>query len=203
MHQHLPAFIQALTPILDKYGYWAVGGFILLEDFGIPLPGETTLITASVFSVLGHLNIFLVVLIGIIGAVIGDNIGFAIGDFGGRKLIERFGKYILLTPKRLDSLEAFFNKRGSWVVIFARFIEGLRQANGIIAGISEMSWLKFTIFNAIGATLWVSTWATIGYFAADNINTVLKYQTYFTIIVFSIVIIFGLFKFIRAKNQKA
>ncbi len=202
MHQHLPAFIQAIAPILDKYGYWAVGGFILLEDFGIPLPGETTLITAAVFSVLGHLNIFLVILIGIIGAVIGDNIGFAIGDFGGRKLVEKFGKYILLTPKRLDKLEEFFNKRGGWVVMFARFIEGLRQANGIIAGISEMSWLRFTIFNAIGATLWVSVWATVGYFAADNINTLLKYQTYFTIVVFAFVIIFGLYKFIRAKNQK-
>ena len=87
MHQQLPSFIQSLTPIIDQYGYWAVGGFILLEDFGIPLPGETTLITASVFSVLGHLNIAVIIIIAIIGAVIGDNIGFAIGDFGGRKLL--------------------------------------------------------------------------------------------------------------------
>ncbi len=175
----------------------------MLEDFGIPLPGETTLITASVFSVLGHLNIFLVILIAIIGAVIGDNIGFAIGDFGGRKLVEKYGRYIFLTAKRLDKLEDFFNKKGNWVVMFARFIEGLRQANGIIAGISEMSWHRFTLFNAIGATLWVTTWASIGYFAANNINTLLKYQTYFTIAVFSVVIFFAVYKFIQAKNRKA
>lgn len=204
MQQNLPSFIHALAPIVNQYGYLAVGGFILLEDFGIPVPGETVLITSAIFSVIGHLNIFLVILIATIGAIIGDNIGFAIGDFGGRKLIEKYGKYIFITPTKLTKLENFFNKRGGVIVIVARFIEGLRQANGIIAGISEMSWLRFVVYNSIGAILWVNTWALIGYFAADHINTLLKYQTYFTFIIIIGLILFILYKVInhwRRQNQ--
>ncbi len=201
MHQNLPSFVQALAPIINQYGYLAVGGFILLEDFGIPVPGETILITSAIFSVIGHLNIILVILIAIAGAIIGDNIGFAIGDFGGRKLIEKYGKYLFITPAKLDKLEAFFNKKGGAIVIIARFIEGLRQTNGIIAGISEMSWLKFIIYNSIGAILWVNTWALIGYFAADHINTLLKYQTYFTFISIIAILIFILYKIISHQRQ--
>lgn len=202
MHQNLPAFVQALTPIINQYGYWAVGGFILLEDFGIPVPGETILITSAIFSVIGHLNIIFVILIAIAGAIIGDNIGFAIGDFGGRKLIEKFGKYLFITSAKLDKLENFFNRKGGAIVIVARFIEGLRQTNGIIAGISEMSWLKFIIYNSIGAILWVNTWALIGYFAANHINTLLKYQTYFTFASIIALLIFIVYKLIYRRHQK-
>ena len=86
--------------------------------------------------------------------------------------------------------------------MFARFIEGLRQANGIIAGISEMSWLRFTIFNAIGATLWVSTWSLVGYFAADHIGTVLKYQTYFTVITLTVIILALIYKAVKTLNHR-
>ena len=183
MHQNLPAFIETLSPIINQYGYLAVGGLITLEDFGIPAPGETVLITAAVFAGLGHLNIFIVIITAIIGAVIGDNIGFSIGYFGEQAIIEKYGRYIFLTKERLEKLKTIFNKKGYLIVIFARFIEGLRQANGIIAGLSEMSWQRFLLYNTIGATLWVTLWASIGYFSANYINSLLKYQTYLTIIV--------------------
>ena len=97
----------------------------------------------------------LVVLLGFLGAVVGDNIGFALGRFGGRKLIERWGRYILLTPERLDRATAFFERHGGKVIVIARFVEGLRQANGIIAGTTGMHWARFLAFNALGAALWV------------------------------------------------
>lgn len=81
--QHIPGFITALDPIVSQYGYLGVGGLITLEDFGVPVPGETVLIAAAFFAGLGHLNILLVALIAFIGAVIGDNVGFAIGEYGG------------------------------------------------------------------------------------------------------------------------
>ncbi len=198
--QHIPSLIQALEPVIHSYGYWAVGGLVLLEDFGIPVPGETTLIAAAFFAGLGQLNIFLVVLIAILGAVIGDNIGFAIGKFGGHPLAERFGKYVWLTPERINQAEQFFNRYGGRVVIVARFIEGLRQLNGIIAGISEMRWRKFLLFNCIGATIWVSIWSAIGYYSGEHIETFLRYELYLTAAVLAIIVGYISYRIIYRKR---
>jgi membrane protein DedA with SNARE-associated domain len=172
---------------LDNYGYLAVAGFVLLEDFGVPVPGETILILGAVYAGTGRLNIFLVGLIGFLAAVIGDNIGFAIGHFGGRRLVERYGRYILLTPERLDKATGFFERHGGKIVVAARFIEGLRQANGIIAGITGMHWAKFLGFNALGAALWVGLWTSIGYFSGSHIDTIYnaatRYSTYLAVAV--------------------
>jgi membrane protein DedA with SNARE-associated domain len=184
---HLPGVLNTLEPTLDSYGYLAVAGFVLLEDFGVPVPGETILIMAAVYAGSGRLNIVLVGLIGFIAAVTGDNIGFAIGHFGGRRLVERFGRYILLTPERLDKATGFFERQGGKIVVVARFIEGLRQANGIIAGITGMHWAKFLAFNALGAALWVAVWTSVGYFSGSHINTIYndatRYDTYLAIAV--------------------
>ena len=110
--------------------------------------------------------------IGFCAAVIGDNIGFAIGHFGGRPLVERFGHYVFLTPERLDKATRFFEHHGGKIIVVARFIEGLRQANGIVAGISGLHWAKFVAFNALGAALWVAVWTTIGYVSGDHIDTI-------------------------------
>jgi membrane protein DedA with SNARE-associated domain len=180
-HKQLPGVFNSLEPTLRHYGYLAVGGILFLEDFGVPLPGETMLIAASLYAGTGSLNIWLVGLVAVVGAVAGDNVGFAIGHFGGRKLIDRFGKYVFLTPKRLDKVEDFFRRHGSWVVVIARFVEGLRQANGLIAGTVEMPWPKFVVANVIGAVGWVAVWATLGYFAGNHVETISKYATYVAI----------------------
>ena len=166
---HLPGVFSDMQPVLEHYGYLAVGGLVLLEDFGVPVPGEVLLIAAAVFAGSGNMNIAVVFVVAVLGAIIGDNIGFAIGHFGGRPLAERFGRYILLTPERLDRAEGFFNRHGGKVVTVARFIEGLRQINGLLAGIAGMHWLTFLGYNALGAVLWVGTWAGLGYLAGDNI----------------------------------
>ena len=199
--QHIPAVIQSLAPVIDKYGYIAVGGLLLLEDFGVPAPGESVLIAAAFFAGLGHLNIFAVMIVGFLGAVIGDNIGFAIGYFGGHPLVERFGKYVFLTPERLGKAERFFKRHGGKVVAIARFVEGLRQINGIIAGLSGMHWLKFLIFNIIGASLWVTVWSLVGYFGGSHINTFLRYQLYFTIAVVAAVLLFVMYKVVQHRRS--
>lgn len=183
----LPGVLASLAPVLDRYGYLAVGGFVLLEDFGIPVPGETILIAAAVYAGTGKLNILLVVLIAMLAAVIGDNIGYAIGRFGGRRLVLRYGRYVFITDKRLAKAQGFFERHGGKVVTVARFIEGLRQANGIVAGISEMPWRRFLVFNVLGAVLWVGVWSTVGYFAGNHINTVIdqahRYSLYLVVAV--------------------
>ena len=101
MPQHLPGVLHSLEPTLNQFGYLAVVGLVLIEDFGVPVPGETVLILAAVYAGSGRLNIVLVALLGFCGAVLGDSIGFAIGHFGGRRLAERYGRYIFLTPDLL------------------------------------------------------------------------------------------------------
>jgi membrane protein DedA with SNARE-associated domain len=183
--QPLPGILASLAPVLNQYGYLAVGGFVLLEDFGIPVPGETILIGAAVYAGAGRLNIFGVALVAVLAAIIGDNIGYAIGHFGGRRLVLRFGKYVRLTSERLDMAERFFDRYGGVIVAGARFVEGLRQANGIVAGTIRMPWLKFLAFNALGAALWVGVWASIGYLAGGHItviyNTITRYSLYFLV----------------------
>ncbi|MGH7240199.1 MAG: DedA family protein [Candidatus Saccharimonadales bacterium] len=199
--QQLPAFVNALKPLVDNYGYLAVGGLLFLEDFGVPVPGETTLIAAAVFAGAGQLNIILVFLVGFAAAVLGDNLGFAIGTFGGQPLLERFGKYIFLTPERLQKAENYFTKKGGRIVVVARFIEGLRQANGIIAGLSDMTWRKFLSFNVLGAALWVGLWTSVGYFGGRHINTFLHYQLIFAIVVVACGLIYVGYRIFKHKRK--
>jgi membrane protein DedA with SNARE-associated domain len=200
----LPGFLNALSGTLQHYGLWAIGLLITLEDFGVPVPGETILIAGAIFAGAGRINIVALGVVAFVAAVSGDNIGFAIGHFGGRALALRFGKYVFLTEERLNKAEAFFDRRGSIVITFARFVEGLRQANGIIAGITGMHWLRFLIFNAIGAALWVGTWVTIGYFAGNNITTVYHYITLYSYYVLAglVVLIVGYIVWRRRRRRR-
>jgi membrane protein DedA with SNARE-associated domain len=201
----LPGFLDAIAPILQHYGLLAIGLLILVEDFGVPAPGETILIAGSIYAGAGRLNIVAVGLVGFVAAVTGDNIGFAIGHFGGRALALRWGKYVFLTKERLDKAERFFDRRGAIVITFARFVEGLRQANGIIAGITGMHWLRFLIFNAIGAALWVGTWVTAGYFAGSHISTIYHYVTlysYYALIVLVLLILAFVIRHFRRRRRR-
>ncbi|WP_405558350.1 DedA family protein [Streptomyces sp. NBC_01171] len=183
----LPGPLAPLAPLLGHYGYWAVGAVIFLEDFGVPAPGETILLAAGVYAGAGELNIVAVAAIAFAAAVVGDNVGYVIGRTGGRAFVERWGKYILLTPKRFEAAEAFFRRHGGKIVTVARFVEGLRQANGIIAGTTGMAWPRFLAFNALGAALWVGLWSSLAYLAGSHITAVydeiVRYQRYVLIAV--------------------
>ena len=207
MPEHLPGVLHTLEPTLNQFGYLAVLGLVLIEDFGVPVPGETVLILAAVYAGAGRLNVVLVGLLGFLGAVIGDNVGFAIGHFGGRPLIERYGRYIFLTPERVARATGFFQRHGGWIIIVARFIEGLRQANGIIAGMSGIHWAKFLVFNAIGAALWVVAWTSVGYFSGSHINaiydTASRYSSYTAVIVGALVVAYIVRHEVRVRRTRA
>jgi membrane protein DedA with SNARE-associated domain len=179
----LPGIFGTLEPILNNYGYLAVGGLVLVEDFGIPVPGETILIAAALYAGAGRLNVVAVGIIAWICAVLGDNIGFLIGHFGGRRLALKYGRYVFLTSARLDKAEHFFEHHGGKIIVAARFIEGLRQANGIVAGITGMHWKRFIPFNALGAALWVGLWVSVGYLAGNHITTIYEQITRYSLYV--------------------
>lgn len=169
MSAQLPGVFQSLAPVLDRYGYAAVVALVGLEGIGIPLPGQIVLIAAGIFAGAGQLNLILVLVTGLLAAVCGDNVGYAIGRYGGRELVLRFGRYVFLTEQRLDKTERFFARRGPIVVPLGRFVDGLRQASGIVAGLARMGWRRYLAYNALGSAAWVTVWVLAGYFAGNHI----------------------------------
>jgi len=198
----LPGVFHHFEGTLQHWGYLAVGGFLFFEDFGVPLPGETLLIAAALYAGAGYLNVWVVGVVAFAAAVLGDNVGYVIGRKGGRRLVEQFGRYVFITPVRLDRAEAFFDKHGGQVVTFARFIEGLRQLNGIIAGTIGMPWRRFLLFNALGAALWVATWTSIGYLAGSHVETISRYFTYFAVAAAVVIVAFLLWHLRHRRKRK-
>ncbi len=196
----MSGIVADLQHLLSHYGYWAVLTAIFLEDFGVPLPGESILIAAALEAAGpgSGLHIVPLLLVSWIAAVVGDNVGYAIGRFGGRALVLRYGRIVGLTPARWNRAEVRFRGFGPFVVVIARFVEVLRQLNGILAGILPMPWLTFLAFNALGAALWVGFWGTLAYQLGERITSIgdvfRRYEWYILSAVF---IAFTLWLFIR------
>jgi membrane protein DedA with SNARE-associated domain len=162
-------FFSDVARHVQDYGYLAVSLGILLEDFGLPTPGETLLVAGAIAASSGTLNLYLLLFLAWVGAVIGDNIGYVIGRTGGHRLMVRYGARIGITDERLKQVEGFFERYGGWVIVFARFVVIMRQFNGIVAGTLEMHWLRFLVLNAIGAGLWVGFWGILSYWLGKGV----------------------------------
>jgi len=166
----MTSFQQAISDIehlIALYGATALFVVIYFESFGVPLPGESALITASLLATRGDLALYNVFAAAFLGAVLGDSTGFLIGHFGGRRLLVRFGPLIKLTPERLAHVEDLASRRGFLMVLGARFVVVLRQLNGLVAGSVGMPWHHFVFANAIGAVLWAGLWTFGPYYFAD------------------------------------
>lgn len=159
-HYHL----ALATPYLDSYGYLGVFGGILLEAFGVPVPGETLLVAGALLAADGALRLVPLLACAWMAAVLGDSISYGVGRFGGRRLILRYGPRIGITETRLAKIEALFRRWGGEIVLVARFFAGLRQLNGLVAGTAGMRWWRFLAYNAAGAALWVTAWG-VGVYA--------------------------------------
>ena len=161
MGQSILDFLQEL---IANYGYWAVGGALLLENTGIPVPGETILLLASFLSYSrDELQLPYIILIGICAATLGDNLGFAIGYRGGRPLLDRYRVTFRISQESIFRGERLFDQYGAVTIFFARFIFGLRVIAGPLAGVLRMPWKRFAVFNFLGALLWVSVISFVGY----------------------------------------
>jgi len=167
--------LELLRGYLAHYGYWAVAATLLLENAGLPVPGETVLLLASFLAFSEHrLQLPYIMVAGISAATLGDNLGFWIGYRGGRPLLERY-QHIFRIPQRvLERGERLFQRYGVTTVFFARFVFGLRVIAGPLSGVLRMDWRRFALFNFLGATLWVSVIATAGYLFGRHWNTLLR-----------------------------
>ena len=159
-----------IKPYLDDYGYATVFAGLLLESFGLPLPGETLLIAGAALAAKGDLQIVPLLACAWVAAVLGYNLSYAVGRFGGHRLVVRYGARIGITADRLNKVEKFFERFGGEVVLVARFIVIARQLNGFVAGTVGMGWWRFLAYNCIGAALWVGAWGLGVYFVGERIG---------------------------------
>lgn len=158
------SILDFLRSAIVAYGYWAVGAALLLENAGIPMPGETILLLASFMAYSQHdLELSWIMVVATIAATLGDNLGFALGYYGGRPLLARYQSLFRLKQSTLDRGEQLFARYGPATVFFARFIFGMRIIAGPMAGVLRMGWKRFLLFNFLGALLWVSVISSVGY----------------------------------------
>ena len=173
--------IAFFTHFVARFGYVAVAVLVMLEGFGIPLPGETAIVTAAAFAGNGALNIYGVVLAATIGAALGGTGGYWLGRWGGRGLMVRHGHWVRLSPERLATTEAYFARHGASTVFFARFVALLRIFGSLIAGVAHMPFLKFTIVNLAGGFFWSATFSALGFAFGRNLDMLDDYIAQFSI----------------------
>lgn len=163
--------VQALMPYVAQYGYVLVFLSVFLENsamLGLFVPGETILIIAAFYAARGQLNLFAVMIVAFVGAVLGDNLGYYIGLKGGHPFVVKYGKYFFVKEERLESVKKYFERHGGKTIFIARFTSFLRALAAFTAGMSKMPYRQFFIYNALGAFVWSIVISLLGYFLGGN-----------------------------------
>ena len=191
-----------LLDLFARYGYAVVFGGVFLENTGLPVPGETALLAGAALAHHGQLSLLWVIVTAIVAAILGDNLGFFIGRRGGRRIAERHGWRIGLTPNRLTQFDRFFERHGPKTVFAARFITGLRVVGAVLAGGSGMAWPTFLFYNASGAIVWCTTVAFAGYSLAYSWDTLERWIGRTGLFAMALVIVIGLIGFARARRNR-
>ena len=160
-----------VSNLIASMGYWAVFLLVGAESLGIPLPGETALITAGIYA--GHthrLSPWLIFAVAAAAAIIGDNVGYWIGDKGGYRLARRYGHRVRLDERKLKIARYLFDRHGVKVVFFGRFVSVLRTYAAFLAGTSKMRWRKFLPANAAGGIVWAGIYTLAAYLAGNALQ---------------------------------
>jgi membrane protein DedA with SNARE-associated domain len=162
---------ERLLDLFGRYGYFVIFVPVLLETAGVPLPGETTLLLSGVAASTGRIDPWIAIAVGSAAAIIGDNIGYAIGRYGGRKLVMRLA-HIGHIESSLAWGEQFFARHGGKTVFAARWIFGLRIFGAWIAGMVHMPWRVFFFYNAAGGITWCASVIGLGYFFGNSLHVI-------------------------------
>lgn len=162
-----------LAALIAEHGYWIVAAAVGLESMGIPVPGETTLVTAAIFAGTTHrLSITVVILAAAAGAIVGDNVGYLLGRTLGYPFLLRYGRLVGITETRIKIGEYVFARHGSQVVFFGRFVAALRALAALLAGINRMDWRRFLFFNAAGGVIWAAAYGWAAYIFGERLERV-------------------------------
>jgi membrane protein DedA with SNARE-associated domain len=155
-------------PLIEHYGYLLVFFGVMLGTSGIPFPSAAILLAAGVLVQQGHLHLGDAIVFGILGAVIGNQIGYLVGHKAGRAFVLKWGRYVRLTPERLEQVEGLFARHGGKAVFAARFFSISRLLEALVAGMSRMRWGTFVFYSALGGAVWVTAVVLVGYFFGQS-----------------------------------
>jgi len=198
MGQHL---FELLREYLAHYGYWAVAAALLLENTGVPVPGETMLMLASFLAYSEHrLRLPYIILVGVCAATIGDNLGFLLGHYGGKPLLERYRK-VPRVYRTIARGEGLIQRYGSFAIFIARFIAGMRIIAGPLAGVLRMPWRKFAVFNFLGAAVWVTVISSVGYFFGRHWDELARIMKGFNLAVLLAALLLAVFFWWRQRRK--
>ncbi len=196
-----------ITHLVQSYGYYAVFTLIALESMGIPLPGETALISAALYAgTTHHLNVVVLAVIATCAAIVGDNAGYWIGRTGGLRLAERYGRYVRLDRAKLKVGRYLFARHGWKVVFFGRFVAVLRTFAAFFAGVGKMRWPGFAAANAAGGLLWASCYSLGAYAlgsAASSVGSMITIVGYAVASVATVASIIVVRRSLRRLEQRA
>lgn len=177
----LDRIIDFLRPYLEApWGYMIVGAATFLENSvgaGVVVPGETLVIIGGFYARVGDLWLPLLMVVVVVGAIAGDNVGFWIGRRFGRGFLERHGRKVLVTPERLETAERYYEEHGGKTVFLGRFIPVVRSVGFIIAGVARMEWRRFIVYDVAGATIWGVGHTLLGYALGASYERWQKYLT--------------------------
>jgi len=165
-----------ISGLVGSYGYVVLFFLVGAESLGIPLPGETAVVTAAAWAALGHLSIYAVVVTAAVAAIIGDNGGYWIGRTGGVALVRRYGRFMHINEAHLERARRFFERHGAKTVFFGRFIALLRTWAAVLAGAARMPYGTFMLYNALGAVCWASVVGALGYGFGRNLPRLERYM---------------------------
>ncbi|MGH9091421.1 MAG: DedA family protein [Acidimicrobiales bacterium] len=161
---------MSIHHLIVTYGYLAVFLLVAIESFGVPLPGETAVITAATYAGATHsLSVWVIFLLAALGAVLGDTGGYWIGNKGGYRLLRRWGHYVRFDEPKLKAARYLFERHGGKVVFFGRFVSILRTYAAFLAGTARMHYGRFLTWNASGGILWAAVYSFGAYFAGSTL----------------------------------
>jgi len=164
--------LASIFSVAQNLGYPLLAVFVAVESLGVPVPGETAVIFAGLGAASGRLSIVLVIVIASAAAIVGDNVGFAIGRRGGRWLLERPGRFERERRRVLEVGDPFFKRHGGKAVFLGRWIAGLRVWASWLAGASDMHWLVFLAYNAAGGIAWATSVSLAAYYGGKSVEHV-------------------------------
>ena len=195
LHEHA---LELLRHHFQHHGYLTVMFMVLLENMGVPVPAEMTLLFASFLAYSEHqLRLPLIIPIAIIAAVLGDNGGYAVGYFGGRRLLDKYLHLLHVRAETIQKGERFFKEHGPVTVFLARFITGLRMIAGPLAGTLRMPWRRFVFYNFLGAAVWGAATASIGYVLGSQLDRAARLMAHANLFIAAIAFCFAVVWFIR------
>jgi membrane protein DedA with SNARE-associated domain len=199
MHEHVLQWIELFRPYVDDYGYLVLFLGVMAENASLPIPGETILIIASFYSHHGHLNLGYVIALATVGCILGDNVSFYVGRRLGRPFILQYGKYLLITKKRLAFVEHFFERHGDKTIFIQRWITGVRVIGALVAGTTKMPWPRFVMFNCLGAVTWVTAISLMAYIFAVNLPLLITIIARSGWVLLGLAVAFGLFFYLKRR----